>query len=495
MRCAIYIRVSTDKEEQKTSLKYQQDLFYRYVEEKGWDIYEFYIDVQSGTTAKRKNLQRMIEDAYDKKFDIILAKELSRLARNGELSYRIKNLCEQQGIHIITLDNAIDTLNGDTAMFGLYAWMYEQESRNTSTRVKESLKTRANKGIFSGSIPPYGYKINNGKLVIRDDDTPKIVKRIYNEYLAGKGRDSIARGLYNDNVPTPAEIAGKRNVGNKWNDSTIKLILSNPHYTGILVQGRTTTKSVTSKKREKVEPELQIIKKNTHEPIISREVFEFVQQQMKTRTKFITAPKKHLFTNTMLCADCGSKMWYRSNRKGYICGNYARYGKKACSNHAIKEQLLKDIILSDINPLAKQIDRDHFIKRLEFNTNKSKMKLEEQLERLTKQISILKGRKMKFINMLVDGKVTQEDYNEGIAANNFEINELISERDTLLSTIEDQKANDSTEYLKQELIEFLNFEELTPEILHRLISKIEVKEDGTPIIHYRFSNPTPVQKQ
>ncbi|MED0773815.1 recombinase family protein [Bacillus siamensis] len=94
MRCAIYIRVSTDKEEQKASLKYQKELFYKFIEEKGWDIYEFYIDVQSGTTAKRKNLQRMIEDSQDKKFDFILAKELSRLARNGELSYKIKNFAK-----------------------------------------------------------------------------------------------------------------------------------------------------------------------------------------------------------------------------------------------------------------------------------------------------------------------------------------------------------------------------------------------------------------
>lgn len=109
MRCAVYVRVSTDKEEQKDSLKYQQELFYNYIAEKGWDIYKFYIDVESGTTEKREELQKLIEDAQNKEFDIILAKELSRLARNGELSYKIKNLCENQGIHIITLDNAINT--------------------------------------------------------------------------------------------------------------------------------------------------------------------------------------------------------------------------------------------------------------------------------------------------------------------------------------------------------------------------------------------------
>ncbi|MGQ9010050.1 recombinase family protein [Bacillus stercoris] len=156
--------------------------------------HEFYVGVQSGTTAKRKKLQRMIENAQDKKFDIILAKELSRLARNGELSYKIKSLCEKnQGIHIITLDNAINTLTGNTNMFGLYTWMYEQESQNTSNRVKETLKTRAKKGLFKGSNPPYCYEVKEGKLFIRNDETPEIVRRIFREYLEGSGRESIAR--------------------------------------------------------------------------------------------------------------------------------------------------------------------------------------------------------------------------------------------------------------------------------------------------------------
>jgi site-specific DNA recombinase len=90
MRCAVYVRVSTDKEEQKASLKYQKDLFYRYIEEKGWDFSEFYVDVQSGTTAKRKQLQKMIEDAEAKKFDIILAKELSRLEKMVNFHTRSK---------------------------------------------------------------------------------------------------------------------------------------------------------------------------------------------------------------------------------------------------------------------------------------------------------------------------------------------------------------------------------------------------------------------
>ncbi|OIJ16539.1 recombinase family protein [Anaerobacillus alkalidiazotrophicus] len=489
MRCAIYIRVSTDKEEQKASLKYQKELFYRYVQEQGWDIYEIYVDVQTGTTAKRKNLQKMIEDAHEKKFDIILAKELSRLARNGELSYKIKNLCENQGIHIITLDNAINTLTGNTNMFGLYAWMYEQESQNTSNRVKETLRTRAIKGLFKGSIPPYGYEVIEGRLHIRSDNTPSIVKRIFDEYLAGSGRESIARRLYNEDIPTPADVAGEINAGDKWNDSTIKLILTNPHYVGDLVQNRSTTVSVTSKKRKQVEQENQIIVKNTHEPIISRDVFDAVQHQLKIRTKYITAPKKHLFTNILYCSDCGKGMWYRSNRNGYICGNYARHGKKACSSHSIKEDLLKDTALTDIQTLVKEIHQEHYVKQLEAQSKASKQSLQQQLDKIEKQINIIKDRKRKYINMLAGELITQEEYREIVESNNIEIKELADKKNDLLTAIESEQTVDNIKQLKQELLHFLNFNELTPETLHRLINRIEVKADGTPIIHYRFSIP------
>jgi site-specific DNA recombinase len=210
MRCAAYIRVSTDKEDQKLSLTNQQRIFYDFISNKSWDLFDIYLDVQSGTTDKRPQLQRLISDARERKFDVIIAKELSRLARNGKLSYQIRDVAEQHGIHIITLDNAINTLEGNVSNFGLFTWLYEQESQRTGERVKAALKIKAKKGEFSGSNPPYGYDVEDGKLKVRNDETPLIVKRIFDEYLEGSGYDKIARGLYNEGFPTPAKIAGKK---------------------------------------------------------------------------------------------------------------------------------------------------------------------------------------------------------------------------------------------------------------------------------------------
>ncbi|WP_188725422.1 recombinase family protein [Lentibacillus populi] len=452
-------------------------------------IFNFYVDVQTGTTSKRKNLQKMIEDAKAKKFDVILAKELSRLARNGELSYQIKNLCENQGIHIITLDNAINTLTGNTHMFGLYAWMYEQESQNTSNRVKESVKSRATKGLFRGSIPPYGYELRDGRLFIRNDETPSIVKRIYDEYLAGSGRVSIAKRLYNEGIRTPAQVSGRSNASDKWHDTTLRLILTNPHYVGDLVQAKTATVSVTNKKRKIQPKEEQIIIPNTHEAIIPRDVFDAVQHQVKLRKRYITAPKLHLFTNILFCSDCGSGLWYRANRQGYICGSYSRHGKKACSKHNIKESLLIDTIISDIKMLIEKINKENYIKELQSKTEKSKTKLQRKAEKYTKQIDVLKARKRKYIKLLADDQITQDDYLEIIESDNAELAMLVEKKSELLFSSESEQVFESIKKLKKELLQFLNFDELTPEMLHRLISRIEVKEDSTPVIHYRFNLP------
>ncbi|MBY0148604.1 hypothetical protein [Neobacillus niacini] len=179
-------------------------------------------------------------------------------------------------------------------------------------------------------------------------------------------------------------------------------------------------------------------------------------------------------------------MWYRSNREGYICGSYARQGKKAYSNHLIREKLLNETILTDIQKLVKQMDKQQCLKKLEAQSKKSKQNIEKQLEKLEKQFEIIKRRKRKYINMLAEEIITQEEYRENVEANNIEFNELAENKNDLLTAMESEQTADNIEKFKQELLQFLNFDELTPEI-----NRIEVKEDGTPFIHYRFSASIP----
>ncbi|MEH7378979.1 recombinase family protein [Bacillus sp. JJ1533] len=488
MKCAVYIRVSTDKEEQKTSLDNQQRFFYNIIVEKGWDLFRFYIDVESGTKdKKRENLRQLIEDAKQHKFDVILSKELSRLARNGKLSYEIKDIAEKHNIHIITFDNAINSLEGNIHMFGLYAWVYEQESQRTSERIKAALNTNAKRGDFHGSNAPYGYKVVDKKLVLAADNTPEVVKSIFDLYLSGRGFDSIARSLSKKGYPTPSQVARKSNAGRFWHGSTIKKILSNPHYTGDLVQGRETTRSVTSQSRHSIPEENQIVVRNTHPAIISRETFDTVQELMKSRKKYYTKVKKHLFTNVLYCSDCGAGMWYRQNRAGYICGSYARHGKIACTQRTIIEKDLKEKILLDINNMALVINDKEYLKNLAAESQKKQKQVEQTLNKIDEEINLSKEKKKRYLEMLAEKQITHEEYREVADENQERINELNIKRSGLEASLRHDEFLGRIENLRNTITSFLPLHEVTEEILHHFVERIEVDNNGIPTITYRFS--------
>lgn len=490
MKAAIYIRVSTNKEEQKQSLENQKELFMNLLSEKGWDLYDIYLDVQSGTkTKKRPQLKRMIEDAKMKKLDIILAKELSRLARNGQLSYEIKNLAENRGIHILTLDGAIDTLSGNTQMFGLYAWMYEQESQRTSDRVKTALKVRAKGGKFKGSIPPYGYYVENGVLKIRNDNTPDVVRQIFNSYLLGKGFDSIAKELLKEGIPTPSEIAGKRNSSSLWHGSTIRGILENPHYIGHLVQQRETTINVTSERRKKNSPDDYVVIENTHEPIISKDDFLVVQQLISERKRKRPYAKKHLFTNISFCADCGKSMHFKKNRKGYVCGTYNKHGHTQCSDHYVRESELIEVISDDIKQMFSSLSTKSVQKDIEKKMAKFIQRDQKRLGNILKEIEHLKKDKTVALRMKIRGEIQDEEYRLLIEDNGNQLAKLNEEKAKLEQGLLHQKQTIDFTKLINQVEQFVKNPILDEEMLHKLIERIEIKEDGSPRMFYRFSDP------
>lgn len=487
MRCAIYIRVSTEHEDQKNSIENQHLAAQQYALEHDWEVVEVYIDVQTGTTAKRKNLQRLIHDMGRNKFDIILTKELSRLARNGALSYQIRDNALAYNIKLVTLDRSINMLENSSEMFGLYTWIHENEAQKTSERTKIALKSLAKAGHFMGSIAPYGYYVKDKQLFIKDDDTPHIVRRIFQDYLSGLGADKIARNLNSENIPTPSQVAQKRNASMWWYGSTIKTILQNRHYIGDLVQGKETTVSVTCKKRKKIEEENFIIVPNTHHAIISKEVFDAVQIMIKNRKKNKPAPQVHLFSNLLFCKDCGKGMHYRANRVGYICGTYSKKGKDYCTSHTIKESALSDAILDDINQILKYSTMNCSTSDLKKYITKEVKTLTKYNHSLEKQLKRIQSENSFAYKKFIEGKITQDQYDSYINLDSQSTHSLQTKLYSNNLLITELCKPTTLEHLHQ-LIHHKHISVLTPAILNLFIEKIEIQDSQHIDVYYKFKN-------
>lgn len=489
IRAAGYFRVSTKKEEQKQSLENQKELFLNFIKENDYVLYDFYYDSQTGTSAKRSNFIKMFEDAEKGLFDVIIIKDLSRLARNAELANKAKRITQEYNVRIISIDGLVDTFDEDkNKNFGLYAWLYQNESESISTRIKSIYKTKQKNGQFLGSLPPYGYNIVNKKLEPRNDYTADVISLIFKKYLDGWGQDKIARYLTELGHPTPAQLSGKSDAGQYWQGSSIKKILVNPHYIGHLVQYRETTFDAVNKKRKQIPLSEQIRVENTHTPLIDETTFNLVQQKIQSKKKNGRVKRyldnRHLLTGMLYCADCGAPLWYRYDQEGYVCGTYAKHGKKKCTNHAIREALIIDIIKTDIKSFI-SFDLNKF--NLDKKIADSQKRATKSITKLENQINNLNQKNKKYLDMLIDGLLDEVTYRRYIEMNKVEINSIQEELSSLI--VQQEKKRPDIASIRSELVKIANLETLDRELLNMLIDRIEVKDTGELKVYYTFTSP------
>lgn len=476
-RVALYIRVSTEYETQKKSLENQKAVLVKYASEKGWTVVKIYMDVKTGTSNKRNGLRNLIADAKGGVFDVIIAKELSRFGRNTDDLSDLKRLLDTHDIDMVTVvDNAINTIEGDRSKFALYAWLYENESRTTSQRIKATLRQKALRGEFVNGDPPYGYDLVNKKLVPKEDETVEVVKVIYKLYLEGRGGEHIARYLTKMGYATPSMVKGRKNAGFVWHDSTVMQILSNPHYAGHLSLCRETTKDITVKKR--VLNKEPVLMKNYHQAIISPEDFDAVQNLMTSRR--VTGRKtgsKRTFSDVLICEDCGKKLWYYDNRKGYVC-----------KSHVVKEQVLVESIQGDLRDYAKAYEDDEAIieqfKKKQVATTK---KANTQIKNHEKQIEKLKRAKSNLTVKYGMDEILLEDYRSAVEGINVDLVKLESQLIDSRANAPEDEVQEQTLLMKKQLMKFASFDKITREVINRFVDKIIVSENGDFEIFYRFS--------
>lgn len=170
-----------------------------------------------------------------------------------------------------------------------------------------------------------------------------------------------------------------------------------------------------------------------------------------------------------------------------MCGNYYKHGKHVCSQHSVKEKELVEVILTDIRNRAESLNEKEVIGRLESKATQARRQTEKQLQTLQKRIDKLKEQKTGLIRLLASGTITDTEYKEATESGNAELCSLHDQLKGLQSLQASSSTGESIVRLKKELKRFMKLNELTSEMVHRLVDKIEVQADGSVNIHYKFT--------
>ncbi|MFS0918552.1 recombinase family protein [Brevibacillus sp. 179-C 1.1 NHS] len=509
MKCAIYARVSTRREEQKNSLQNQIALAESIAKENGFTIVGRYIDngISGSGMKNRSGIVGLLDDAKKKKFDVVIAKSVSRLGRNTLNSLQIADQLERIPVRLILPEDNYDTETSKSKfMFNLKAILAEEENAKLSERIKLGLQSSAKQGKRRVSLPPYGYTVNpvTNQLEV-DDATASIVKEIFRLYLhEGWGMFSISNLLMRRGIPTPRTVSGAANAGMKWHQNTIKGILSNPVYTGKLVFHReettgTLAKSELYKIRRDVEPDKQIVIDNAHPAIISEDDFYAVQELMKKKGKHKSNGKESLFAHIAKCADCHSGMHFKPDRRNgaYVCGGYVKYTSSYCSSHIIEEQALLQAVKDDLKALIKDSVRiDRLYGLAEEKAYALQSSVTKDLKRIDKQLAELDKRFDKLLSLHVEGAITTEQFKQQNERITQQQQDLANKKAELQSALEARKdLNEQLQAFRKEVERFIALdiddEQVLKQVLRRLIHQIEVFEGGKIKIQYNLSNPLP----
>lgn len=323
VRLAAYCRVSSDSDNQLHSfaaqIRYYKDYERKHSEYKLVDIYAD--EGLTGTSMeKRYELNRLIRDCKKGKIDRIVVKSVSRFARNTQELLVCIRLLKEIGVSVYFEEQGIDTDKLNSEMIVTFPGMAsQQESESISGNMRWSYKKRMESGVFNCCTPAYGYIMKDGQITVNEPEAV-VIRRIFDLYLQGTGKQNIAKILNNEGI---CRRYGKE----KWYESAVHYILNNERYMGDAILQKSYTTETLPFRRKINHGELpKYYVENSNPPIVSREVYQAVQKLQKTRESDCSKNKgKYLLSKIMRCSDCG-KTFRRQIVKGtayWLCSSKA----------------------------------------------------------------------------------------------------------------------------------------------------------------------------
>lgn len=455
MRMAAYCRVSTEKEEQISSLKNQKAFFEQYAHKSGDELIRIYADegISGKSMKKREAFLNMLEDSKKNEFDYIAVKDISRFARNtSDFLYGIRCL-RANGVDVRFLSGNMTVIGESEFILTVFAALAQEESSNLSQRVIFGKKQNAKKGCVPNVI--YGYNREDAYNLKINEEESYVVELIFKWYISGYGMRHIASMLNSLGIPT------KKNL--KWIPQTISRILQNPVYTGNLINNKSVTKDFLTGTRMKLPKEEWFIHSRPQLRIVTDEDFNLVQKQISERKKHYCSnnpgnrySNRHVFSNLIWCGECGkgftAKVYNGKNTYiRYRCSVNNNKGKEFCRNNvSIDENLLlreiKGYLLSAISDKEafshklKELYKKRcgscgaeYMSSLKLRLEKRKTKLKElylngyvEIAEFKKEIECIE-KNLKNIESKISG-VSEYDKNlEKIYDNEFNIESIVME--------------------------------------------------------------------
>ena len=496
LRVCAYCRVSTDNEEQLNSYQSQLKYYDEKINSKSeWQFAGIYADESiTGTLDfKRTEFMRMIADAMSGKIDMILTKSISRFARNTLDTLKYVRMLREKNIAILFEEENLNTTTGaGELMLTILSAMAQQESENISSHVLLGLKMKKDRGELIGYNGCYGYNYNiETKEITINEDEANIVRYMFERYVEGIGSSTIAKELTDKGIKTPKG-------GNKWCESTIRGILKNEKYIGDVLMGKTFTIDPISHKRLSNLGEVdKHYYKEHHEPIISKELFDRVQEirtkragNRETGRRNDNYSKKYPFSSKLYCAFCGSLLTRRNwnanrscEKAVWQCIKRAKQGKEECPHcKAIAEEIIEDRFVQGYRILCNDNRKiiETFLEKIENilkeNTTETLVsKLEKDKEKINKKLNNL-------LELNLEGRINKEQYTLKFDELDTELIKIDSKIQNLL------KETNRTESIKNRLNKFKSLfknidimPSFDKDVFECLIDKViigEIQEDG-----------------
>ena len=500
MRVWLYYRLSRDEDEELNSLMNQRSIIESYALSHGHTIVgESFDDNISGMHFDRDGIEQLTEAVDAGLIDAVIVKDLSRLGRHRTQTAVFIEYLRKNRVRVLSATENIDTFNeADDLVIGFKGLMNDFYARDGSRRVTTGYRQKQKAGIVI--TPPFGYfKDKNTNQVEIVPEAAETIHLIFSSYLSGMGLKAIARMLNEEKRKTPArmqlELLGKRMpekleaIKKKylWDGTMVSRILQEEAYTGTLICHKSERNKINKTFRF-TEVDEQFRHENFLPVIINKELWEQVQQLLALRKQDNVRAGEgntiHRYSGLIVCGDCGRAFTAKtirnknSKRIEYWCSTYIRYGKEHCGAHALREEYLDEIIITELRNTKQQYQRiwDDMQHTVDQWTPRTTNTL-SQLKKLRQKIDILDQELEDILMERIRDKANAQRYDRMIAKREEQIEQAkkkIAELENLGQTIRSRQSK-----LKKDISlidEILADGCITEAHLRLLIEKIYVYE-------------------